>query len=539
MLSPETQREILDGSTGLEPLTAALRERVRTLAELEERARRARAGAAESGARRDLVAYQLEELRRAAPARGEAEALGRERELLRHADRLHAAASEGEEVLYGGEAAVLDTLTRLGSRLAALAGIDPELGAVAALLDDARPVIEEAALRLRDRAGAIAADPARLADVEERLALLARLARKHACDADVLADRRAALEAELGELERGAADPEALERSVADASAAAWAAADVLSEARRRAATALATRITRGLAELALGGARFAVTLEPLTATATTPASRRRGDRAFAATGAERVVFELAPNRGEPPRPLARVASGGELSRVMLALKSATVGLSDVPTVLFDEVDAGIGGAVADAVGRKLAQLARTRQVICITHLPQIAACADHHFVVRKQPVRGRTRSSAQHLDDEARVEEARPHGRRRARHRRGTPARRRAAPARDGRTGAHAARARMKDRDERERDAPDGAEGSGDGRRNRPAFALILVAAIAAWNAWQAVRAETTREAMPPTLLVAGVVALGIGVAGPRAFRVLAYFVGAALCLAGIAASA
>ncbi len=188
--------------------------------------------------------------------------------------------------------------------------------------------------------------------------------------------------------------------------AAAWRAADALSAARRVAADALAARIARGLRELALGDARFTVTLEPLVATAATPPSRCRDGCTFGATGAERVVFELAPNRGEPARPLARIASGGELSRVMLALKAATATVSDVPTLLFDEVDAGIGGAVAEAVGRKLARLGRTRQVICITHLPQIAACADHHFVVRKRPARGRTQSSAERLGDGERVEE-------------------------------------------------------------------------------------------------------------------------------------
>ena len=152
--------------------------------------------------------------------------------------------------------------------------------------------------------------------------------------------------------------------------------------------------------ELALRGAELTIALEPLAPTADESAA------GLSASGAERVVFLFAPNRGEPPRPLALIASGGELSRVMLALKAATAGASDVPTLIFDEVDAGIGGAVAEVVGRKLRQLARGRQVLCITHLPQIAACADHHYVVRKRPSRGRTRSSAARLSDSERVEE-------------------------------------------------------------------------------------------------------------------------------------
>jgi len=146
--------------------------------------------------------------------------------------------------------------------------------------------------------------------------------------------------------------------------------------------------------------------LEALAPGAGTPPSHVRDGRALGPHGSERVSLLFAANAGEPPRPLARIASGGELSRVMLALKTATVGASDVPTFLFDEVDAGIGGAVAEAVGRRLAELGRTRQVVCITHLPQIAACADHHFVVRKRAAKGRTRSSAERLSESARVEE-------------------------------------------------------------------------------------------------------------------------------------
>ena len=406
LLAAETQRRMLDAAADLEPLVENLRARAATLATLEDRLRLAREGADELAARRDLLAYHLEELRRVAPRAGEVEELERERELLRHADRLHAAAAEGEQALYGGDGAVLDTLTRLATRLQAAGAIDPELGAAATLLDEARPAIEEAALRLRARAEAIAADPARLADVEERLASLARLARKHGCAAGDLEARRVRFEAELADLDGATADPDALGRAVDRAAAEAWEAADALSAARREAAAALATRVSRGLADLALGNARFGVTLEPIAAGPTTPESRRRAGATFVASGAERVIFELAPNRGEAPRPLARIASGGELSRVMLALKTAAIAESDVPTLLFDEVDAGIGGAVAEAVGRKLAHLGRRRQVICITHLPQIAACADHHFVVRKRPARGRTRSSAERLSDGERIEE-------------------------------------------------------------------------------------------------------------------------------------
>ena len=400
LLRPETQRALLDDAGDLGALTAAMRAHYRALVEAEARLAAVRDGAAGVAVRRELLEHQVGELRRAVVRAGETEELEREREILRHAERLRAAAAEAEQAIYAGDAAVVATVARHAGRLTALASIDPELGEAARLLDDARPALEEAALRLGARLRAIAADPERLERVEERLALVQRLARKLGCAPAELGERQARLERELAGLEHDALDPGALEREVETATARAWEAADALTAGRCRAAAALGARITAGLRELALRGAELTIALEPLAPTADESAA------GLSASGAERVVFLFAPNRGEPPRPLALIASGGELSRVMLALKAATAGASDVPTLIFDEVDAGIGGAVAEVVGRKLRQLARGRQVLCITHLPQIAACADHHYVVRKRPSRGRTRSSAARLSDSERVEE-------------------------------------------------------------------------------------------------------------------------------------
>jgi DNA repair protein RecN (Recombination protein N) len=411
LLRPETQRALLDDAGELGALTATLAGRYRELVEAEARLSAVREGAAGVAARRELLEHQVQELRRAAVRAGEIEELEREREILRHAERLRAAAAEAEQAIYAGEAAVVATVARHAGRLTALASIDPELGEAARLLDDARPALEEAALRLGARLRAIVADPERLERVEERLALVQRLVRKLGCAPIELAERQARLERELAELERDDLDPGALEREVDAATGRAWKAADALTAGRRRAAAALAARMTSGLRELALRGAELTIALEPLVESRDGgdeigDRDRARARGGLAASGAERVVFLFAPNRGEPPRPLALIASGGELSRVMLALKAATAGASDVPTLVFDEVDAGIGGAVAEVVGRKLRQLARGRQVLCITHLPQIAACADHHYVVRKRPSRGRTRSSAARLSDAERVEE-------------------------------------------------------------------------------------------------------------------------------------
>ena len=406
LLRPETARMHLDAAAGLEPLATTMAARYRVLVDVEERLAACRAGADGMAARRELLSFQSQELTRVAPVEDEWDQLEREREILRHAERLRNAAAEAEALLYSGDGAVLDLVARTATRLDELRALDPELGAVADLLADVRPVMEDAALRAGARARAIQADPARLEQVEERIALLQRLARKYDCTPAELAARRASIERALAELSDGGADPEALEVAATAAAAAAWAAADALSRARAEAAPVLSQRITAGIRELALGSARVDLALEPIGATAGTPTRHVRDGVALAGTGVERMTWLFAANPSETPRPLAKVASGGELSRIMLAIKAATAGATDVPTLLFDEVDAGIGGAVAETVGRKLAALAVERQVICITHLPQIAACADHHFVVRKRAVRGRTRTSAERLSDTERVDE-------------------------------------------------------------------------------------------------------------------------------------
>lgn len=406
LLRPETARLHLDAFGGLDDLAATAAARYRELAEWEARLAASRAGADGVAARRELLTFQVQELARVAPAEDEYDALGRERDVLRHAERLRGAAADAEAVLYAGDDAVLDVVTRVAGRLADVAELDPELGAVARSLEEIRPALEDAALRAGARARAIVADPERLERIEERVALLQRLARKYGCTPDELATRQRDIEQALAELTGGGADPAELEARVAAASDAAWAAAEALSRGRAAAAPELSARITAGLRDLALSGARIEAALEPTAAPAGAPAHHVRNGRALTATGLERVTWLYASNPAESPRPLAKVASGGELSRIMLAIKAATAMTGDVPTLLFDEVDAGIGGAVAETVGRKLAALARGRQVICITHLPQIAACADHHFVVRKRAVKGRSRSSAERLSDAERVEE-------------------------------------------------------------------------------------------------------------------------------------
>ncbi|MFZ5479658.1 MAG: DNA repair protein RecN, partial [Myxococcota bacterium] len=253
----------------------------------------------------------------------------------------------------------------------------------------ARVELEEAARAVGRAARGVRADPERLAEVEERVHLLRRLVRKHGSVEGALAHREAARRelAALREL-----DVEALEARLADAEGRAAGLAGELSERRRAAAGRLGDAITAELASLGMGAARVEVDVGTVAQ--------------LGPTGLDRVEFLIATNPGEEPRPLRRVASGGELSRALLALKRVLAGLGPVGTYVFDEVDSGVGGAVAETIGRKLAEVGRFHQVLCITHLPQVAACGTTHLHARKEVARGRTRTLVARLSPEDRVEE-------------------------------------------------------------------------------------------------------------------------------------
>jgi DNA repair protein RecN (Recombination protein N) len=343
--------------------------------------------------RRESLEFQYRELSEADAQPGEDAALRQEREILRHAERLEGACREGESLLYSGHHAMVGALGRLHAQLAELGAIAPALGDAAALVDSGRVQLEEAALQLRSAAERLEADPARLDAIEERLALLQRLARKYAVSADELPAMRAGVERDLTALDSQATVAGAAEANEAALRTTALAVAAELSAARRDAAALLEVRMLDELAALGMDGARFGV-------------AQQCDDAALAADGIDQVEFLLAANPGEPAKPLARVASGGELSRIMLALKALTAAAGETPILIFDEVDAGIGGSVAVAVARRLKTLAHTRQLLCITHLAQIAAYADQHVAVEKRPSGGRVITHARTLDAAQRVAE-------------------------------------------------------------------------------------------------------------------------------------
>jgi DNA repair protein RecN (Recombination protein N) len=393
LLRPASQLELLDrfGELGAarEGMAAAYAA-CRTARERLDALERGHAALAE---RRDLLEFQHAELSDAALRTAEEAELRRERELLRHAERLQQVCRDGETMLYSGHAATVAALGRLAAQLAQLAAIDPPLAGAAELIDTARVQLEEAALQLRASADRLEADPERLDAVEARLQLLARLSRKHGVASDELPGICAALARDLAALDAQSGDAAEARRAAEAAERAAVTLARELSGARSAAARRLEKRMGGELGTLGMRGAVFRVVQEPVGS-------------APGPTGADAVEFALAANPGEAAKALARVASGGELSRIMLALKALTAAIGETPILIFDEVDAGIGGAVADAVARRLKTLARNRQLLCITHLPQIAAYADHHYAVEKRQQGMRTTAHARALGAEERIAE-------------------------------------------------------------------------------------------------------------------------------------
>jgi DNA repair protein RecN (Recombination protein N) len=278
--------------------------------------------------------------------------------------------------------------------LARQAGHEPRLEDVDAMLDAAAIQLDEATSLLERVRADLDLDPGTLEEMDRRLARIHDLARKHRVQAGELEDHRAALAAERDTLSGAGERIEVLGREIESAHQAWIRTAAALTTERTRTAERLSRQVTDLMAELGMGGGTFRIGLLPVEGNDPDP------------QGAERVEFQVSANAGQPPRPLRKVASGGELSRISLAIEVAALGMDAVPTMVFDEVDSGIGGAVADIVGRKLRALGGARQVLCVTHLPQVAAQGHAHYRVSKADADGLTRSAVERLDAKARAEE-------------------------------------------------------------------------------------------------------------------------------------
>ncbi len=391
----ETHLALLDAFALHPNLLGAMHERHAAYRGLADRLHKLTTGKEAARARAEMLRFQSKEIADARLRLGEDEELQQERSVLAAAEKLTEAARFGEEALYTGDGAAAATVKKLSARLADLAAVDPRLEEIAKLVADASTIVEEAGWRLREYAEKVVSDPERLEAVESRLVEIGKLKRKYGDSIEKVLTHKLGADRELADLDLGEEGLAALESDCAAAEREARKAAAALSKSRRVAAKKLEARILEELGALGMKEARFIVAFEAFA-----------DEPPLTTEGTDRIEFYFSANPGEDPLQLAKVASGGELSRIMLALKSLALEDSEAPTVIFDEVDAGVGGAVAEVVGRKLAAIARGRQVVCITHLPQIAAFADHHFAVEKTTAKGRTRSSARRLDDAERAEE-------------------------------------------------------------------------------------------------------------------------------------
>jgi len=387
LFEPSAHRAVLDRRDAVLPAVEAYRAAHGPLVALELERQSLGGDAAAQEARADFTRFQLEELERLAPSPGEEPALEAERRRLAGVERLRAAALESEALLGGDDAGVCTLAARAARMLEDAARTDPNLGEAASSVLSAAAALDDAVRSLRRYLDALEADPERLGVVEDRLDGLRRVARKHGTDVAGLPARLEALRLECGRLEGRRERLASLEAERSAAEARAWAAARALRGERERAARQLERAMASELGRLALPRAAFSVQLAPRDV--------------LRADGADEVEFLFSANPGEPPRPLGRVASGGEASRLWLALKRTSMAQmpDEAGTVVLDEADAGVSGAVADVVGRMVRAVAVGRQVLCITHLPQVAAHADAHLVVEKTSSRGRTWSSVRVLD--------------------------------------------------------------------------------------------------------------------------------------------
>ncbi|KVR35033.1 DNA repair protein RecN [Burkholderia ubonensis] len=392
LMRPDAQRELFDTHAGLVADAASVARAWRVWRDATQAIDAAKAHERELQLEREKLAWQLAELDKLAPQPGEWDEVSNEHKRLSHSANLFDGVQGALNALSEADDAMLAQLGAIVSKLRSLADYDPALGDALASLEPAEIQLQEAVYSLSHYAQRLDLDPNRLAQVETRLDALHSTARKFRLPPDTLHEEHAARRAQLAALD-AAADLGALHAAQAKAWDAYLVDAKRLSKARAQAAKALGTAVTAGMQELSMAGGSFEVALVPLA---------DGGPH-----GLEQVEFRVAGHPGVPLRPLAKVASGGELARVSLALAVIASAASPTPTLIFDEVDTGIGGGVAEVVGRLLHQLGRDRQVLCVTHLPQVAARGDQHFQVAKgADDNGGTVSTVVPLDKASRVEE-------------------------------------------------------------------------------------------------------------------------------------
>ena len=405
LLHPEHQLDIFDSYAGVLDLRQALERNYYYLQGLRKRLAELTAQAHERARRQQLLQFQRQEIDQATLRSGEEDELKGERHVLMHTEKLLQITQGSSELLYAGEDTIVERLGRVLASLEEVSAIDPLLNPVTEDLRAALYQLEEGGRTLGDYASRVEFDPVRLAEIEDRLAELNTLKRKYGASVDDILRHRDSLAKELESLQHQAENSDALQTEIDTTECQVREQALDLSQRRMAVGETLAEAVECELHELSMSGARFVITFHR-TPDAAGFIMVDGASVQLTPVGIESVEFLFTSNAGEEPRPLAKIASGGEVSRVMLALKSILAAVEQVPTLVFDEVDSGIGGGVAEVVGRKLKTLTKTCQVFCITHLPQVASRGDVHFLIEKQVVLGRTVTSVRSLTQRERVEE-------------------------------------------------------------------------------------------------------------------------------------
>ncbi|UCH53368.1 MAG: DNA repair protein RecN [Pseudomonadota bacterium] len=395
LLKREAQRQILDDYAGLTPTTENLAEQFHALRALEERLATLTRESADRTARVDLLRYQVREF----------EALKLSAEEIPQIEEEYARLANGAELLQGAqevvqaaydddENSISRQLARAQGKLEGLSRYDAKLAEIATLLNEATIQVDEAAAQLHGYLDGLELDPERLQWLEDRIGTIHDLSRKHKVKPEELPALFEQLRTELGDLEHFDTNVAKLAEDIEKTRAGYFKLAREVSRQRKLAAKKLADKVTARMQELGMPGGRFEVNLTALP------------DGEMSAYGVERIEFLVSANPGQPPLPLTKVASGGELSRISLALQVETASLGRIPTLIFDEVDVGVGGRVAEIVGQQLRALGKARQALCITHLAQVAALGHQHLAVSKRTKDGAVQTDVQTLTDTARIKE-------------------------------------------------------------------------------------------------------------------------------------
>jgi DNA repair protein RecN (Recombination protein N) len=380
LLSNSTQLEVLDAFGRLLELRSQYRSAHRAWVRFREERDELAAMRQQRARQEDLLRFQQQELDEAACRIGEEELLQTERNRLGSSRRLAELASEAQGRIHDDAHGILANLVSMERVLAELSQIDPEMQGTARLASEAKVLLKEVADSLRRYAEGVDDDPVRLGVIEDRLAVIQRMKQKYGGTMERVLETHARVKQDLQQLRGSDSELDRYDRLIEEQEQHVSVLARALSEKRADAAQRLTELVDKELSALKMSSVRFMVQIMP-----------SGPDAIYGLDGADRVEFLLSANAGEPLRPMSRVASGGELSRIMLAVKSVLAETDHVPVLIFDEIDTGVGGAVAATIGKRLRELGRYHQVLCITHLPQVASQAQHHFSVEKSDVKGRT----------------------------------------------------------------------------------------------------------------------------------------------------